>query len=377
MEYHDQPLQFISNHFFQVKSKGDAKYEIIVCMIKALTYLPLTLMPFISCLTIIYICPWISWHLNQYSEVNEKDEFFQIKQLPQADMQLMQTKIAKNWKTLHLICLFLTSFVVNMILIELHIYSATKFIEYGNEILHEDEFLFGPTGYHYLPYLHATLSYLLIGTLLTLAIGYSIFSICKRKKSIFITTSISVNIIYILCYFFPSMLLAFIHDPLLTIFTFFMAIFGIAFIYALIWSFGLNILTNTVRKLIPYTWLPFKGLIYSIIALTVAYSIIFLLVLINGVIELGSFSDFQALQNDMILPLLVGLLSLFILKPAHKYASRYTKIKLSKMVEDEERNSIISDNQVDEVCITIDKVEDSHDNVTQEMNGQNDENTIV
>ena len=278
---------------------------------------------------------------------------------------------------MHLICLFLTSFVVNMILIELHIYSATKFIEYGNEILHEDEFLFGPTGYHYLPYLHATLSYLLIGTLLTLAIGYSIFSICKHKKSIFIATSISVNIIYILCYFFPSMLLAFIHDPLLTIFTFFMAIVGIAFIYVLIWSFGLNILTNTVRKLIPHTWLPFKVLIYSIIALTVAYSIIFLLVLINGVIELGSFSDFQALQNDMILPLLVGLLSLFILKPAHKYASRYTKIKLSKMVEDEERNSIISDNQVDEVCITIDKVEDSHDNVTQEMNGQNDENTIV
>ena len=89
MEYHDQPLQFISNHFFQVKSKGDAKYKIIVCMIKALTYLPLTLMPIISCLTIIYICPWISWHLNQYSEVNEKDEFFQIKQLPKTDMQLM------------------------------------------------------------------------------------------------------------------------------------------------------------------------------------------------------------------------------------------------------------------------------------------------
>ena len=179
------------------------------------------------------------------------------------------------------------------------------------------------------------------------------------------------------------MLLAFIHDPLLTIFTFFMVIFGIAFNYVLIWSFGLNILTNTVRKLIPHTWLPFKVLIYSIIiiiiALTVAYSIIFLLVLINGVIELGSFSDFQALQNDMILPLLVGLLSLFILKPAHKYSSRYTKIKLSKIVEDEERNGIISDNQlqVDEVCITIDKVEDSHDNVTQEMNGQNDENTVV
>ena len=89
-------------------------------------------------------------------------------------------------------------------------------------------------------------------------------------------------------------------------------------------------------------------------------------------IKLGSFSDFQALQNDMILPLLVGLLTLFILKPVHKYASKYAKIhvQLSKAVEDEERNNIISDHQVDKVSITINQV-------TQEMDGQNNENTIV
>ena len=82
------------------------------------------------------------------------------------------------------------------------------------------------------------------------------------------------------------------------------------------------------------------------------------------------------LQNDMILPLLVGLLTLFILKPVHKYASKYAKIhvQLSKMKKE---NNIISDHQVDKVSITINQAEDSHDNVTQEMDGQNNENTIV
>ena len=375
MEYHDQPLQFISNHFFQVKSKGDAKYKIIVRIIKALTYLPLTLMPFISCLTITYICPLISCYVNQYSEANEKDEFFQIP--GQTDMHLMQTKITKKWKTLHLVCLFLTSFVVNMNLLELHIYSAVKLIEYGNEILHEEEFLFGPSGYHYLPYMHAKLSYFLVGTLLILAIGYSIIYVYKHKKSVFIATSISVNVIYILCYFFPTMLLAFLHDPLLTIFSCFMAIAGIGIIYAMIWSFGLSLLTNIVTTLIPWphTWLSLKVLIYSSIVSTAAYSIFHLLVLIDNVIELGSFSDFQALQNDMLLPVLMGLLSLLIVKPAYKYASKYANIK--KVVKDEERNNIISDHQVDKACITIDQAEDSHNNVIQEMDGQNDENIIV
>ena len=98
-------------------------------------------------------------------------------------------------------------------------------------------------------------------------------------------------------------------------------------------------------------------MIYSIIAITVAYSIIFLMVMI--VIAFGSFSDFQALQNYMILPVF------------------YAKTKLSKAFVDEERNKIISDHKVDEVCITINQGEDSHNKVTQEIDGQNDENTIV
>ena len=370
MEYHDQPMQFISNHFFQVKSKSDTKYRIIVWMMRALTYLPTTLMPLISFLVMNYIYPKITCYVKQYSEIDDKDDFFSLDQLPYANTQLMQATIIQKWKTLHLICLFLTSIVINIILVMLHISSAKKFIEFGNEMLHVEEFLVGPSGYHYLPYMHATLSYFLITAMLIIAIVYLIY---KRTKSSLIAMPISVNIIYTLCYFSPTMLLVFIHDPLLTIFTCLISTIGIGIIYSMIWSIGLVMLSRIIESLIPNTWLSFKILICTLTVYTASYSIVYFCILITGMISLGSFSDFQALKNDMIIPLLVGLLTLFVLKPAHNYA----KTKLSNKRVEEKTDKIISNNLVDEVHIMIDQVKDSHDNKTEEMDGQSDENTIV
>jgi len=379
MEYHDQPMQFISNHYFKVKSKDDSKYKPIVRIIKALTYLPLTLMPLISFLTIIYVYPRISCYVKQYSKIDEKDEFFLIKHLSYADTQqvkLMQVKIAQKWKTFHLVCLFLTICAITTLLLMLHISSAIAFIDYGNEILHDEEFLIGPNGYHYLPYMHAAISCFLNATLFIIAIGWSIY---KRRKNIVIATLISLNIIYIMCYFFPTLLFTFIYNPLRTILTCFMAVIVVGIIYAVIWSLGLALLSNVVVKLFPREQFSLKVLIYSFIALATAYSIFFFFALIIDVIILGSFSDFQALQNDMIVPLLVGLLSFFIVKPAYKYACKYAKVQLSKIVEDDtkEKDNITSNNQVEEVHILINQMEDNHDTETEEMNSQNDENTII
>ena len=367
MQYHDQPLQFISNHYFQVKSEDDAKYKTILYMMKALTYLPSTLMPLISFLIIFYVYPLISCYIKQYSDKIENDQFFYTKQLTHAEIQLMQEKFTQKWKSFCLICLFITSVVVNLLLVKLHLYSATKFIEYGNEILHNEEFLISPSGNHYLPYMHAALSYFLITAMFIIAIGYCIYK-CTRNS--LIATSISVNIIYALCYFSPTMLLAFFHDPLLAICNYFMVIVFIGLIYALTWTLGLMVLSkSSVNKLIPRAHLSLKVSVYSIIVYTAAYSVFYLLILIDGVISLGSFSDFKALQNDMILPLLVGLLTLFVVKPVHKYA----KTKLSKIMVDEEKDRV-SNSQVDEVHIMM---EESHDVKSEQVDSQNDENTIV
>ena len=144
MQYHDQPIQYISNHYFQVKSKDDAKYETVLYMMRALTYLPSTLMPVISFLIIAYVYPLISYYVKRYSEKIEKDQFIYTKQLTHAEIELMQEKFIQKWKSFHLIRLFLTSFVINIVLVILHVLSAAKFIEYGNEILHDEEFLMVP-----------------------------------------------------------------------------------------------------------------------------------------------------------------------------------------------------------------------------------------
>ena len=165
------------------------------------------------------------------------------------------------------------------------------------------------------------------------------------------------------------MLLAFFHDPLLTIFTCFMATAFIGLIYALAWTvftLGLILPSKSADKLIPKAHLSLKVFVYSIIVYTAGYSIFYVIILVNGVISLGSFSDFEGLQNDMILPLLVGLLTLFVLKPAHKYAK-------SKIMVDEKENTVSND-LVDEVHIMM---EESHDTKGEESDGQNDENTIV
>ena len=366
MQYHDQPIQYISNHYFQVKSKDDAKYETVLYMMRALTYLPSTLMPVISFLIIAYVYPLISYYVKRYSEKIEKDQFIYTKQLTHAEIELMQEKFIQKWKSFHLIRLFLTSFVINIVLVILHVLSAAKFIEYGNEILHDEEFLIGPSGNHYLPYMHAVLSCFLITTMFIIAVGYCMY---KCTKNSLIATSISVNIIYALCYFSPTMLLAFFHDPLLTIFTCFMATAFIGLIYALAWTvftLGLMLPSKSVDKLIPKAHLSLKVFVYSIIVYTAGYSIFYVIILVNGVISLGSFSDFEGLQNDMILPLLVGLLTLFVLKPAHKYAK-------SKIMVDEKENTVSND-LVDEVHIMM---EESYDTKGEESDGQNDENTIV
>ena len=369
MEYHDQPMQFISSHYFKVKSKDDAKYRIILNMIVALTYLPSVLLPVISFLTIFYIYPTICCNIKEYLKIDGNNRLSHIKQLPYTynSDQLTQTKIIKKWKRYQLGCAFLTSCAVTVGLIILHFASASEFINYGNDILHDEEYIiFGLITY---PHIHATLSCFLIATTIIVAI---VFSTCKWNIVSLTATSFSVNIIYIVSYFFPTMLLAFIHDPLLTIFTCFMIIAVIGFAYTLLWSAGSIILSKSIDRLIPlqstfrFNWF---FVAYSFMILATGYSLFFLLTLIIDMISLGSFSDFQALQNDMIVPILIGGLTYFFLKPAHKYVSKYVSIRLD---EDKEKDNIIYDSETNEVSITINQLEE-----TKQMEDQNDENTIV
>ena len=354
MEYHDQTLQFISSHYFQLRNKDDEKYNAIAGIMGVITYLPVLMVLLIGCLTIRYIYPIISHHVDRFSKSNRKD----LKQYTKTDAQMSKLiTFNQKWKNIHLFSLFLTSCVVTILLVILHIVSAIKFITYGSKILHDDD--------HKLPYIYLGLSCFLIGTMLVIAI---LVSICRWGKSSLIGISISVNIVYIASYFFPPMVLAFIQDPMQIILTCLMTVAVVAFVYALFWGLGLLVLFKIIHGMMPFSKWSHKTLFKGVITLLTAFSIIFYFLLIQYMFTLGSFSDFRSLQN-MLLPLLVVLLSIFILKPGYKYVCKTT---LSSDVTTEKANV---GGHIDEVHISLDKSDS--DTEIEEMDGQNDEDAIV
>ena len=352
MEYHDQPLQFISSHYFQLRNKDDVIYNAIVGIMSVITYLPVVMMPLISCLTIIYIYPSISHRVDQYLKFNQEDQT----EVSKVEMPKL-INFHQKWKRAHLFSLFLTSCVVTILLVVLHIFSAIQFFTYGNKILHVDS--------HKLPYWYLVISCLLIGIMLAVAI---IVPICKQGKSSLIGISISVNIVYIASYFVPPMVLAFIQDPMQVILTCLMAAAVVAFVYGFLWGIGLIVLLKIIQGIMPFSRWSFKTFCNCVITFLAAFSLIFYFILIQCMFTLGSFSDFQSLQN-MLLPLLVVLLSIFILKPGYKYVCK----TMNDNVSTEKVN--IRSHHGDVMHISLDQRDSDTD--TEEMGSQNDEDTIV
>lgn len=357
MEYHDQPLQFISSHYFQLRNKDNVIYNAIVGIMSVITYLPVVMMPLISCLTIIHIYPSISHRVDQYSKFNQED----LKQSSKIDVEMPKLiNFYQKWKKAHLFSLFLTSCVVTILLVVLHIFSAIQFITYGNKILHDD--------HRNLPYLYLVISCLLIGIMLTVAILVSVCR-CGKSSTSLIGISISVNIVYIASYFVPPMVLAFIQDPMQVIFNCLMTLVVVAFLYGLFWSLGLLVLLKIIQGIKPFSRWSHKTLINFFISFFTAFSLFFYFILILCMFTLGSFSDFQSLQN-MLLPLLVVLLSIFILKPGYKYACKIMSGNVDVSIEKVNIRS-----HGDAVHISLDQRDSDTD--TEEMGSQNDEDTIV
>ena len=118
MEYHDQPLQFISSHYFQIKDKDD-NYDIqcnkIITTTLAILSTPMMLLT--GYLTIKHMYPAILYYVEQYTKVKKED----LKQ----PVNTKLVKLNKKRKRYYLLSLFFTSCVVTTLLVTLHIFSIT------------------------------------------------------------------------------------------------------------------------------------------------------------------------------------------------------------------------------------------------------------
>jgi len=114
----------------------------------------------------------------------------------------------------------------------------------------------------------------------------------------------------------PYMLLAFIHNPLQTSFTYFTIAILIACIYLPVLSFWVMCSLAARKEKMQFL----QGL-KTLTSFMILSLIVYIFITINYVLTLGSFDDFKALHN-LLLPLLIGLFSLFVLQPAYKHCRK-------------------------------------------------------
>lgn len=312
MDYSEQPLQFISYHYLQAKDANRGEYQNVSTLIFTLTQIPLFGMPFIGCITVNYIFPKILFLVEQY-QVHFANRY----SIPLSSISgLFYFSICK------------TSFLFTGLLVTSHIVSIVEFIDYGNQVLDDSD--------RNMPYVNAAFSGSAIVVMLIVAYACCIYKArrlqCNKNKlkqpdirSFVIATAISINILYILCYFCLYMLLAFLNDPLVTFLTYFVIIF--AFVsWFLLWFIGALLLATDGKKLVANKSEVARCLISLLLMLTLlivglpslyAFGLVIVYLAVTLVIAVGNFSSSHLLQIVLI-SFLIGLISVLLLKPAKK-----------------------------------------------------------
>ena len=222
---------------------------------------------------------------------------------------------------------------VCLLLIIAHFASSIELINYGNEVLHGDD--------NGRLYAYMLISLIAIGIILIIA---GIF--CARKKTLADATAIlhSINVIYIMSYFFPYMVLALIHDPVETVLVYFIIILIIIVLLFLIYfSLPQSLVdivdiddVNKSLKIIPTKFLTFY---FSLIHLCCGITLIIVIILLVNVA--GGIRGIQLTQT-LLLSIVVVIGNFLIGAPTYKQLSKYSK--LTVRFESRDQNNSLKNN---------------------------------
>ena len=247
----------------------------------------------------------------------------------------------KQWR-LYLISVIIINILVHVALVIFHILSIVQLIHYGVEVLTNGNPTFT---------VDAIISLLLWFALLGV-LGIKLYTDYFSDGISLISvaaTLVIVNLTYIAFYFMPYMLLAFIYGPIQTSVTYgalmLFVLCGYLFVSAQESSriciimrqsmFSRSLWKSTSRrhhKLLYKTCYKFIfHFAYSYASLVISVAAVFLLLVLTFILTLGSFDDFEAIQN-LVLPLVIAIISYFIVKPAYKLATERLDVNSSNTV---------------------------------------------
>ena len=253
-------IMYVSPVMFHLKRKADEteSNEFILTQ-----YLPLLMLPLIIYLVIAYVWPVISFHLKQ-----KANNYFYIKQDETFDdAQQAKVEVAKRWKMIHLGCAYGANILIYMVFYVQPVKLMHLLVDLDKGLHSVDQ---------YILYLNTVLAVLML-ILLTVIVTTGL--VFKCRKISFISTvsmSISLNIVYMVCYSFPRMAVEFTHDPLLAIYGCFMAISIAISLYPLLfYCSGMTLLSRMAINHAYVALFPFKYfLISAVFALSCFCSII-------------------------------------------------------------------------------------------------------
>ena len=302
-------------------------------------YLPLVMVPFISYLSIVYIYPAMSFRLKRHLR-NPEDYFHTEQDHITIDSNGQEVKrVARKWKALHLQVLIATNCYIYCVL--WLCFSPADLIHYNNS----DKGFLASTD-HYILYVHKAISVVV----LIIMIGGVFLKWTSFISSI--STSITLNIIYMVCYIFPNMLVGFIYDPSEAMYNCCMTIVVILSSYPLTWyCLALFMFSKLALKQAFLNLFSWKSLFHFLTFAIMVLSYCICFIIFGAIIEiLRSDNNYQQLR---ILCLLISSLVVCAFKPIHHCAYKYAIANAELMTlhafnhddlmeDNEEKNTTVS-----------------------------------
>ena len=296
-------LQFINKYFFHAKGLDNDNYKSIVNIMRITIPFTLTLATVFIALSNKYVYPKLYSYTKRLHNMQHSDEeFFKSKA--------------------HLPAHLFTSLFLNFGLLSFHVVSVVNNIRYGNEVLDNENYDVESTTYEdhqAITIFHAAWSFIPIAGLFVTGITYVVFKCYYKNDNLMVLTasvSMTGTIVYLGSYFMPYMLLAFIYDPLQTAFIYLTLIaFGLCIYF---YSFGFFQLKMATMYAGSRKWRDAGENMKNLaMAWGSSATITYFLGVIIYILDLGNFHDFMSAQN-LLLPLMVGLFTYLVLKPANK-----------------------------------------------------------
>ena len=418
MAYNGDAVQNINRYYFRTKTEGDYQYDIVYNIMNLMGVLPIALWIGFAIFSIIFILPYTTTLLEKLSlsqlqeakslmsklknakviptsnlpenksecdqeiylielksnlpedlkkDVSEmaKNNRFYVKQLQEEHNKYVMDLSSQNkWKIDDEPFLGL-SICLNLALLGFHITSYVYNINYAEDVL------VSARNRSFGPIVSAAFSIIIILITYILAVGLYICKLSNRCSScdqpsfktnpviLFTAMSIMVNIIHLVCYFMPYMLLAFIYNPLQTFVTYLVLGVYVLCGYLLLWILkrllfycckhsdpicighlsSKKIYKNQGLQTNSKTYVKprYICIAYSMILLGIFFSIVYFSFVLIYILTWGSYDDIEVIQN-LVPPLLIGMLTYFVVKPTYKQAKQKISLddgsRMAKLLKD-------------------------------------------